>query len=88
MVCLGFEPGVAGWKTLTNPLSYGGTPRSSVVTPTFPRLGRSLSEPEHNNLKKTIKVIGVQLGTFLPSFQRNNYLPIYLPTYLPNYLPT
>ena len=26
MVCLGFEPGVAGWKALTNPLSYGGTP--------------------------------------------------------------
>ena len=26
MVCLGFEPGVAGWKAQTNPLSYGGTP--------------------------------------------------------------
>ena len=88
MVCLGFEPGVAGWKTLTNPLSYGGTPRSSVVTPTFPRLGRSLSEPEHNNLKKTIKVIDVQLGTFLPSFQRNKYLPIYLTIYLTTYLST
>ena len=25
MVCLGFEPGVAGWKALTNTLSYGGT---------------------------------------------------------------
>ena len=25
MVCLGFEPGVAGWKAETNPLSYGGT---------------------------------------------------------------
>ena len=24
MVCLGLEPGVAGWKTQTNPLSYGG----------------------------------------------------------------
>ena len=23
-VCLGFEPGVAGWKEQTNPLSYGG----------------------------------------------------------------
>ena len=26
MVCLGFEPGAAGWKSQTNPLSYGGTP--------------------------------------------------------------
>ena len=26
MVCLGLEPGAAGWKTQTNPLSYGGTP--------------------------------------------------------------
>ena len=24
MVCLGFEPGTAGWKAQTNPLSYGG----------------------------------------------------------------
>ena len=27
MVCLGLEPGAAGWKAQTNPLSYGGTPR-------------------------------------------------------------
>ena len=26
MVCLGFEPGAAGWKVQMNPLSYGGTP--------------------------------------------------------------
>ena len=26
MVCLGIEPGAAGWKARTNPLSYGGTP--------------------------------------------------------------
>ena len=26
MVCLGVEPGAAGWKVQTNPLSYGGTP--------------------------------------------------------------
>ena len=25
MVCLGLEPGAAGWKAQTNPLSYGGT---------------------------------------------------------------
>ena len=23
MVCLGFEPGAAGWKVRMNPLSYG-----------------------------------------------------------------
>ena len=26
MVCLGLKPGVAGWKTQMNPLSFGGTP--------------------------------------------------------------
>ena len=26
MVCLGFKPGAEGWKALTNPLSYSGTP--------------------------------------------------------------
>ena len=26
MVCLGLEPGAAGWKVQMNPLSYGGTP--------------------------------------------------------------
>ena len=30
MVCLGLEPGVAGWKAQTNPLSYSGTPFSSL----------------------------------------------------------
>ena len=27
MACLGVEPGAAGWKAQTNPLSYGGTPK-------------------------------------------------------------
>ena len=26
MVCLGHEPGAAGWKVQINQLSYGGTP--------------------------------------------------------------
>ena len=26
MECLGLEPGAAGWKAQTNPLSYSGTP--------------------------------------------------------------
>ena len=30
MVCLGLEPGVAGWKVQTNPLSYSGT-RGTVL---------------------------------------------------------
>ena len=28
MVCLGVKPGAAVWKAQTNPLSYGGTPKS------------------------------------------------------------
>ena len=31
MVCLGIEPGAAGWKARTNPLSYGGTPENIVI---------------------------------------------------------
>ena len=34
MACLGVEPGAAGWKAQTNPLSYGGTPQTdaSLIT--------------------------------------------------------
>ena len=31
MVCLGFEPGAAGWKAHTNPLSYGGTQLAILI---------------------------------------------------------
>ena len=30
MMCLGLEPGAAGWKAQTNPLSYGGTPKANL----------------------------------------------------------
>ena len=33
MVCLGLEPGAAGWKAQTNPLSYGGTPMAAFLSP-------------------------------------------------------
>ena len=32
MVCLGLEPGVAGWKAQTNPLSYGAMVAPQVVS--------------------------------------------------------
>ena len=38
MVCLGFEPGAAGWKAETNPLSYGGTPLSTYFALLFNHL--------------------------------------------------
>ena len=34
MVCLGLEPGAAGWKAQTNPLSYAGTPMHNDFLPT------------------------------------------------------
>ena len=34
MVCLGLEPGAAGWKAQMNPLSYGGTPGAHVFIDT------------------------------------------------------
>ena len=27
-MCLGLEPGAAGWQAQTNPLSYGGPPNN------------------------------------------------------------
>ena len=36
MVCLGFEPGAAGWKAQTNPLSYGGTPQLTCLVKSKP----------------------------------------------------
>ena len=38
MVCLGLEPGMAGWKVQTNPLRYGGIQVFLVCTATFWRL--------------------------------------------------
>ena len=35
MVCLGLEPGAAGWKAQTNPLSYGGTPCPTIFRSSF-----------------------------------------------------
>ena len=31
MLCLGLEPGVAGWKAQTYPLRYGGRPKQEIV---------------------------------------------------------
>ena len=41
MVCLGLEPGAAGWKTQTNPLSYGGTPIFSHLHGRHSRLAQN-----------------------------------------------
>ena len=46
MVCLGLEPGAAGWKAQTNPLSYGGTHLFRVLV-TLYSLG-TLSGPKPN----------------------------------------
>ena len=35
MVCLGFEPGVAGWWAQTIPQSYGGRPMCDFSYTTF-----------------------------------------------------
>ena len=36
MVCLGLEPGAAGWKAQTIPLSYGGTPQANFLFVSLP----------------------------------------------------
>ena len=34
-MCLGLEPGAAGWQVQTNPLSYGGTPKTQMFGAIF-----------------------------------------------------
>ena len=41
MVCLGLEPGAAGWKAQTNPLSYSGTPKFKICSIQYFNLRRS-----------------------------------------------
>ena len=41
MVCLGVEPGAAGWKAQMNPLSYGDTPKGCL----FPNYRREYGDP-------------------------------------------
>ena len=36
MVCQGLEPGAAGWKVQTNPLSYSGTSLMTLCDDLFP----------------------------------------------------
>ena len=55
MVCLGFEPGAAGWKARTNPLSYGGTPCFIMLI--YNLLRKKLS----NYIFKTCPIKGVRI---------------------------
>ena len=44
MGCLGVEPGAAGWKAQTNPLSYGDTPYfARILTSVALRLEQSVN---------------------------------------------
>ena len=49
MVCLGFEPGTAGWNAYMNPLNYSGPPGGFFV--------RSKKRRRHKERKSTEKVI-------------------------------
>ena len=46
MVCLGLEPGAAGWKRKTNPLNYGGIPHHFFVDEINP-LNLVIALPSH-----------------------------------------
>ena len=50
MVCLGFEPGAAGWQAQTDPLSYGGTPRID----SYFRIGSPLKSYSRDRLKSSM----------------------------------
>ena len=60
MVCLGLEPGAAGWKAQTNPLSYGGTP----FCVTFCRLNLYL-------LRSILISVGIEQSTLDRFISRN-----------------
>ena len=61
MMCLGLEPGAAGWKAQTNPLSYGGTPKANLnvlvlFSPIFP-LKNTYTHFERGSI--TVQLIGL-----------------------------
>ena len=70
MVCLGLEPGAAGWKAQTNPLSYGGTPSFE----TLPASG-SACVPDIFHVWRLV------VPTYLPT-----YLPVNATLWQANYL--
>ena len=67
MVCLGIEPGAAGWKARTNPLSYGGT--HSVT-----RLGDLLSLGKLFKATKNLHKSPTFLGNFCRGVKIFNFL--------------
>ena len=52
MVCFGVEPGSAGWKALTNLLSYGGTPYLPSLARTYNGLKMYLTWKPDLNISK------------------------------------
>ena len=56
MVCLGIEPGVAGQKAQTNPLSYGGTPRVRECQIVWTKKTGNGTSKNHHILNAKIKV--------------------------------
>ena len=55
MVCLGLEPGAAGWKAQTNPLSYGGIKALNCSTLVFMHshwLLQNFNEHERSKMSK------------------------------------
>ena len=62
MMCLGFEPGAAGWKAQTNPLSYGGTPTNNLIgRPMVEFLANKLQNNSYKkNWKKFVEYLNSQ----------------------------
>ena len=61
MVCLGLEPGAAGWKAQTNPMSYSGTPRFTFMFNQSLCTNVPISElGRHNKINRTTCHLGQQ----------------------------
>ena len=65
MLCLGFEPGVAGWKAQTNPLSNGGTLQTDCYIKYF--LHTRLFSCYFSIFKETLQFF----------FKKNNVHPVF-----------
>ena len=57
MVCLGLKPGVAGWKTQTNLLSFGGTRLTNIDN-----TRQTAAQPLYAEILRQIEAFAMKIG--------------------------
>ena len=81
MVCLGLEPGAAGWKAQTNPLSYGGTPQMTFSFIPF-QFGHYQSkmgfDENENQLKLDLSIVHSTMSRATETAQVSIYINVHI----------